>query len=371
MRKLAILGASYLQKPLVEKAKFMGLETHVFAWHEGNVVSDIADFFYPISILDKEAILIKCQAIGIHGILSIASDIAMPTISYVASCMGLVGNSIKSTSLATDKFKMRSELSKNNIPCPRFACYNAPSFKNKEAFEFPLIVKPTDRSGSRGVTKVNTVAETNIAISKALKESLNNNVIVEEFIQGNREVSVEFISHKGQHYPLAITDKITSGAPYFVELEHHQPAMLSPELVNQINELTSNALTVLDVEYGASHTEIIINNQGKQTIVEVGARMGGDFIGSHLVNLSTGFDFVEAAIKVALGESIKIKKVYNKYAGIYFLSQESAHLLPYFKKDNPFDIQKELFSDSIKTINNSSDRSGYLIYQANEPIHLG
>lgn len=212
----------------------MGLETHVFAWEEGAVGKELASYFYPISILNKEDILLKCKEIGIHGITTIATDIAMPTVNFIANALGLVGNSIEATIISTDKYEMRKSLSLKNIPCPRFSFYELDNFLNVESFEFPLIVKPTDRSGSRGVTKVSSIAEANLAIRKALDNSINKRVIIEEFINGKNEFSVECISYKGEIYPLVVTDKVTTGAPYFCELEHHQPAQISGELKTRI-----------------------------------------------------------------------------------------------------------------------------------------
>jgi biotin carboxylase len=234
MKKLAILGASYLQVPLIKKANEMGIETHVFAWEEGAVGKELASFFYPISILDKGAILKMCKEIGIQGITTIATDIAMPTVNYVAAELNLIGNSLKATLISTDKYEMRKALSSKNIPCPRFSFYEKNNFINNEGFRFPLIVKPTDRSGSRGVTKVLSIEETNEAILRALSDSIKKRVIVEEFIDGHREFSVECIAYNGHFYPLAVTDKITTGPPFFCELEHHQPAKINEELKKKI-----------------------------------------------------------------------------------------------------------------------------------------
>ena len=119
-KKLAIIGASYLQKPLVLKAKELGFETHVFAWREGNVVEDVCDVFYPISILEKDEILATCKKVGIDGITSIASDLAAITVAYVASKLNLVGNAYETIAISTNKFDMRNALSKAKLPCPKF-----------------------------------------------------------------------------------------------------------------------------------------------------------------------------------------------------------------------------------------------------------
>ena len=371
--KLAILGASYLQVPLINKANQMGLETHVFAWEHGAVGKELASHFYPISILDKEAILQKCNEIGIHGITTIGTDIAMPTVNYVATVLGLVGNSLEATLISTDKYEMRKALASKNIPCPRFSFYEIDNFENHEGFEFPLIVKPTDRSGSRGVTKVINVEETNIAIRKALDNSINKRVIVEEFIDGEREFSVECISYNGDIYPLVVTDKVTTGSPYFCELEHHQQAQISEELKNRIFQLTIDSLIALGTENGASHTEIILDKKNNLYIVEVAARMGGDFIGSHLVELSTGFDFLKATIDVALNQFNidKYKSIPKKlFSGVYYNVAKPGKVMSI--KNNFIDFPDIVYCEPLckvgdiidSTVDGSDKRSGVMIYSS-------
>lgn len=368
MKKLAIIGASYLQLPLVEKAKKMGIETHCFAWPEGAVCKDISDYFYPISILEKEEILDKCIEIGIHGITTIATDMAVPTICYVAEKMNLISNSFLSSLASTNKWAMRTAFKKGNCSIPKFIETNN-SKVNIEDFKYPLIVKPVDRSGSRGVTKVVFETELAEAINYAIEESFSKKAIVEEYIEGN-EVSVETISYNGQHTILAITDKITTGAPHFVELAHHQPSGLIKEIQEKISKETIACLNALDINFGAGHSEFKITPDGEVYVIEVGARMGGDFIGSHLVELSTGYDFLEGVINIALGtHEMPILKD-NNCAGVYFLCKETEQILPYFSQINSFDIQKEIQDTTLKNITNSNDRSGYLIYQDNKKIKL-
>lgn len=368
MKKLAIIGASYLQLPLVKKAKAMGLETHCFAWAEGAVCSDAADYFYPISILDKEAILLECEKIKIDGITTIATDMAMPTVSYIAEKMNLVANSFETALNATSKWRMRNIFRQNGCTIPNFQITDEPE-NNQLNFDFPIIVKPVDRSGSRGVKKVDSPNELSQAIRVALDESISKKAIIESFIEGN-EVSVESITWKGEHYILAITDKVTTGAPHFVELAHHQPSLLSLEIQEKIIKETLKALTALNVEYGAAHTEIKINQKGEVYIIEVGARMGGDFIGSDLVELSTGYDFVKSIIEIALGSfSVPVLRQ-EKASGVYFLCKETASLLPYFERNNDFDVEKQIQNKNLKYLSNSNDRSGYLIYQSAERQEL-
>ncbi|MGM9809354.1 MAG: acetyl-CoA carboxylase biotin carboxylase subunit family protein [Paludibacteraceae bacterium] len=277
MKTLAIIGASYLQRPLVEKAKEMGLRTICFAWAKDAVCQDIVDVFYPISIIEKEHILSICQQEHIDGICTIASDVAAPTVAYVAEAMGLTGNSYESALKANNKHLMRQAFVMANVPCPMFYCLTkGESIDCLPHFSFPLIVKPSDRSGSLAVTKVNNEEELACAITQAQAVSFKHEAMVEEFVKG-REISVEFISYQGEHYPLQITDKETTEAPHFVELAHHQPASLSSEMYQKVYAVTKQALNALGITNGASHSEYKIDEEGRIVVMEIGARMGGRF----------------------------------------------------------------------------------------------
>ncbi len=234
---------------------------------------------------------------------------------------------------------------------------------------YPLIVKPVDRSGSLGVVKVYTPEAYVVAVQNALAYSFAKEVIVEQFVEG-REISVEFISYQGKHYPLTITDKVTTGAPHFVELEHHQPACLTDAMKQKIFTLTALALDALELTNGASHSEFIITENDEVYLVEVGARMGGDFIGSDLVHLSTGYDFVKGVIEVSLGAFTEPKLTDDKHAGVYFLSAETAYVKPYIERasDYPEIVKAEITNNNIINIESSSDRSGYFIYQADSKM---
>ena len=314
-----------MQRPLVERAKEMGLRTICFAWAEGAVCKDLCDVFYPISITEKEEILRICRDEHIDGICTIGSDVAAPTVAYVAEEMGLTGNSYEAAVRAHDKHLMHDALVAAEVDCPR-----------TDGTQLPVIVKPTDRSGSLGVQKVERKEDLAPAIAKAKALSMSGQVIVEEYIEG-REISVEMISCRGVHYALQITDKVTTGAPHFVELEHHQPSDLPAAMQTKIFAITRRALDALGITNGASHSEYKITREGRIVVMEIGGRMGGDFIGSDLVKLSTGYDFVEGVIRVALGEIIhpEVKQI----------------------------GRSSVIFDAPENVSCSGERTGYKIYQ--------
>lgn len=368
--KLAVIGGSYLQEPLISKAKEMGIETHCFAWEEKATCKLFADFFYPLSITEKEKILEKCKEIGINGICTIASDTAVVTVNYIAEQMNLIGNAFINTEWTTNKYAMRKRFKECGILSPAFFEFPSLNFKkNISNLRYPLIVKPQDRSGSRGVSKVLSNDELTQVLEIAVNESFVNKAIVEEFIEGV-EVSVESISWNGIHHILAITDKITSGPPHFVELEHHQPSSLPTDVISLIKKNTISVLNALEINYGASHSEFIISPCGKVYAIETGARMGGDFIGSDLVFLHSGYDYLKNVINIALGSFVDPIIGNMGFSGIFFISQENNYLTELIKRKENYSwiIRGEITSDENINLKNSSDRGGYLIYFSNKKI---
>ena len=370
MKTLAILGASYLQLPLVIKAKEMGLYTLCFAWGEGAVCKGVADEFYPISIVEREQILSVCRARHIDGVCTIASDVAAPSVAYIAEEMGLVGNSFEVAVRAANKYLMRQAFSSSGVPCPSFQKITDFKQLDLNGLHLPVIVKPTDRSGSLGITLVKREGDLQNAVADALHCSFAHEAIVERYIEG-REISVEFISYQGKHYPLQITDKVTTGAPHFVELEHHQPADLTKEQYEQIYDLTKRALNALGVTNGASHSEYRLTLDGRIFVMEIGARMGGDFIGSDLVRLSTGYDFLKGVIDVALGRFEEPRQTSSHHSGVYFLCEETKRLQTTIKEAGlPQIVRAEITDEVLRPVRCSADRSGFFIYQSDEKLEL-
>lgn len=375
-KKLAIIGASYLQEPLIDKAKEMGIETHVFAWAAGDVGEKKADFFYPISIVEKEQITEKCREIGVDGICTIATDLGAITVNYVANELGLIGNSPYCARVSTNKKDMRQCFEENGDPSPKSILISENTFGNvlsddnlddyllHEGFHYPVIVKPTDRSGSRGIFKLYDKNGLANAIREAEEVSFEQGALVEEFAEG-QEYSVEFVSWKGKHHFLQLTHKFTTGAPHFIETGHLEPAPVSDETLESVKSVVEHALTSLNIEYGASHSELKIAKDGTIRLIEIGGRMGGDFIGSTLVYQSTGIDFVKAVIEIALGEKPElISEKEEEAAGVRFIfSQEDIDVLEELKKDESIKlIYEEVHPITQEVVSDSSTRFGCYVF---------
>ena len=367
MIKIAIIGASYLQEPLIRRAKEMGIETHVFAWAANDVGERIADYFYPISIVEKELILEKCREIGIDGICSIASDLAVITVNYVAERLGLIGNGEESVRLSTNKHNMRLAFERNGDPSPRSILVTTEADVDED-IEYPVIVKPLDRSGSRGILKVTEKKQLPRAIEKAKQQGFIKKALVEEYVNGV-EYSVEYLSYHGEHHFLALTFKYTTGDPNFIEVGHFEPANVSDDELELIKNTVLHALETLKIKNGASHSEIKILPDGSIKIIEIGARMGGDFIGSELVKHSTGIDFVKAVIQVALGEEPDLTPSEEKgYVGIHYIcEQEDINVFNKVKTEHPeIIIAEEVPETVIGKVTDSSTRFGYFILKSKD-----
>lgn len=362
-RKIAIIGASYLQEPLIRKANEMGIETHVFAWQVGDVGESIASFFYPISIVDKEAILDECRRISIDGICSIASDLAMKTVNYVAQSMNLTSNSMFCTELSTNKFEMRKAFEINGDPSPKSILVDAETDLDKMTLKYPVIIKPIDRSGSRGITKAFDLSEVKCGVERALQQSFEKKALLEEYVDG-KEYSVEYISWKGIHFFLALTQKYTTGSPHFIETGHLEPAQVDDDVLENIKSVVSHALNSLKIEYGASHSEIKINSEGDIKIIEIGGRMGGDFIGSGLVQLSTGIDFVKAVIDISLGNKpVLVPSKIKNYSAVRFVfGRKDIEVIETIREQNESIIVScNVEGDVLGEVTDSSTRHGYCL----------
>lgn len=367
-KTLAVIGASYLQLPLVLKARELGMRVVCFAWEDGAVCREHADRFYPVSILEKEKILAFCRDEKVDAVTTIASDAAVPTVNFLADALHLPGNSVLSGRLSTDKYAMRRALTGSGANCPGFRLFHTADEAAEAAnkLHYPVIVKPCDRSGSMGVTKVEDPSQLAGAADLALQASFQHAGIVEQWVDFRQEISVEGISFQGNYFPLAVTAKATGGPPHYVEIGHHQPANLPPELEKEVLRQVRLGIDALQITCGASHAELMLTADHKVFITEIGARMGGDFIGSDLVELSTGYDFLRGVLECALGNFSGIRQPLKKAAGVLFYTCHTPEVKTLLQqRELHHGIVRGEFDDvpNLPALTRSADRSGYLIYR--------
>ena len=201
-----------------------------------------------------------------------------------------------------------------------------------------------------------------------MAHSFEKKALVEEFAQG-REYSIEYISWQGQHHFLACTEKFTTGAPLFVETGHLQPPLhMTEATLAQIQALIPQVLDCLGVRFGASHTELKIDAAGGIKLIECGARMGGDCIGSDLVQISRGVDYVKACVDVACGKAPELSPAHGgRVAAIRFVfSQQDLDSLDYIRRHYPQALThvSHILPFDGRQISDSSTRYGFFILSA-------
>ena len=368
MKKLAIIGANEFQNPLILKAKEMGFETHVFAWEAGDVGERTADVFHPVSIVEKEEIGRICQSLGVTACCSIGSDLAIHTVNHVQRLLGMPCNPTVTDTIATNKYDMRRAFRAAGVPCPGFLKVSAPpAEEDLTGMTYPMIVKPTDRSGSRGIFKVTNYGELCAAIPAATEASFEKCAIVEEFIDGP-EYSCESISFEGTHHVLALTQKFTTGAPHFIETGHREPSDIPESLHPAIHKAIRTALDALHIRCGASHAEFKLTPSGEVRIIEIGSRMGGDCIGSDLVYLSTGMDYMAMVIDTACGRApdLTLKREPVNAAIRFIFTQADRQALEALQRTAPETVWRAECDEAHLSdgVTDSSNRHGYWITTA-------
>lgn len=374
MKRILIVGASILQLPAIKKAKEMGLCVAVADYNPMSIGIPFADKYYNASTIDMDAICKAAEDFRPDGIMTLATDMPMRSVAAATSMLGLPGISIATAIKATDKGEMIKAFKQHNVPSPWYYIVNSLEELAKCDLLYPCVIKPTDNAGSRGVYLANNEQELIDHFAYSQHESRSGQVIIEEYLTGN-EVSVEILVVGGKINILAITDKLTTGAPHFVEMGHSQPSRLPASTIDEIENIAIQAVKAVGIETGPAHVEMMVTSQGVK-MIELGARMGGDCITTSLVPLSTGVDMIRATIDLSLGIVPDMSVKFQKGSAIRYFKTSTGILqsitgIDKAKKING--VQDVVFTKSIgeriSNINSSIDRIGYVIAQAHDAEH--
>lgn len=318
MKKVLIIGASILQLPAIRKAKELGYYVGVADYNPNAVGIQEADEYFNVSTIDVDGVVRVAQEFRPDGIMTLATDMPMRAVAKACEVCGLPGISFDTAIKATDKGEMIKAFEAAGVEHPWY--YIVPEVASLGDvignITYPCIMKPTDNAGSRGVVLCHSREELEGEYEYTHHESRGGAVIIEEYLQGP-EFSIEVMVVDGEPQVLQITDKLTTGAPHFVEMGHSQPTRQSEENREKIRDLACRAVKAVGINVGPAHVEMILTKDGPK-MVELGARMGGDCITTHLVPLSTGIDMVGCTIKLACDEKIDIEPKWDKGSAIRY-----------------------------------------------------
>lgn len=374
MKKVMILGAGLLQSYVIKRAKDLGYETIVLDMDENAVGKKYADKFIPINIVDKEKCLEVAQENNINGVLTAATDYGVITSAYIANEMGLPGLDVSVATIIKNKYDVRRILYENGADDTNqffeITNMNDVDVICKDAI-FPLIVKPCDGSGSKGVCKVDSKDELKIAIRDALKVSLSKKALVETFITG-KEYGVESFVHNNEIHILGVMKKEMTKPPFYAELGHCIPSKLSDDIEEKVKKVVERAIKSLEINFGAVNMDLLITSDGKVCIVDIGARMGGNLIGSHIIPLSSGIDYMGNIIKCAVGDNPDFQRKYDKPIATRLLALNPGEIIetPDFGKYNSMGnlevVCKLKEGDIINKYRNNLDGCGYVVVSGDD-----
>lgn len=373
-----VLAAGLLQIDVIEKAKSMGY--YVLAV-DGNPKApgfNVADKAICADIVNEETMLKIARDEHVDGVIHPCSEVSMAVMGRINDELGLSGISREQAICATNKHLMRKAFEKGNAPSPKsiLAQDAEDAWRRLQSeFDTDAILKPSRNSGSRGIAKVSRNMDKGDfirAYDEALSESRDHSVLIEQFIEGP-EFSIEMIVWRGDIHVLTVTDKKTTGAPHFVELGHNQPSCFSATDVETLKAAAVAGVRALGVNNCACHAEAKLMN-GKAYLMEVGARLGGDFISTELTHLSTGVDMVAAAIDVALGVEPDLSaKEDPKGVCIRYFCPKPGKLVSISNTEvlnNPHVYLWEIYpkeGDVIPAVTSSLCRSGHVIVTEKTP----
>lgn len=378
MKKLLVLAAGILQVPVIKKAKEMGVYVVAADGDENAVGLKLADKAIVVNITSEEDMLRVAREEQVDGVIHPCSEVSMNVMGRINDELGLSGISRETAIRATNKHLMREAFEKYGAPSPKSMC-----FTDVEVawgafctdFTGACILKPSRNSGSRGIAKISADIKMDefarlFEISK--NESRDKSVMLEQFVEGP-EFSIEIIVWNGEVNVLTVTDKKTTEAPHFVELGHNQPSCRTAEEVETLKAAAVAGVKALGVNNCACHAEAKLMD-GKAYLMEIGARLGGDFISTELTHLSTGIDMVAAAVDVALGiePDLSVKEE-PKGACIRYFCPKPGKLVSISNLealDDPRVYEKKIYvqvGDMIPEVTSSLCRSGHVIVTEETP----
>ena len=316
-KAVLIFGVGPLQESIIKRAKKMGLYTVGIDPCEDATCRDDVDAFEVVGGQDYEGTCAVVEKYGIDAIVTAATDKPLVMMARIAAKYGFPFYSVETAQWSTDKFQMKQRFEHGDVPHAKGRLVK--SVDETDDMVYPVIVKPRDNSGSRGVKLCRTKEELEQSMAEALENSKLDSVLVEEFIEGP-EYSIEGLHYDGKSEVIQFTEKKTTEFPYNVELGHIQPANISDENKQKIREIVAKIGKALKFENCPSHTELKINERGI-FVIETSPRLGGDYITSTLTPLSTGVNMEDQLLHIALGENVDTQTGrVEKASGVCFLS---------------------------------------------------
>ena len=315
-KKIIIIGAGLLQVPAIQIAQDMGLYAIVFDYNKDAHGMKIADLPMVVSTRDVDGSVRAARDLSkqmeINGVITVGTD-ASTTVAAVANALGLPGNRFEDAYAASNKIRMRERFKKNNVPQPNFF----PVWNYEETIEAfrhlnkPVVLKPADNMGARGVMKVENESDILAAFNRAKSSSPSGEVIIEEYMDGP-ELSIDMLIYDNEIYVTGVADRIIEYPPFFIETGHIMPSNLDKDKIDDAIKVMKDGIKALNLKIGAAKGDIKVTKNGAM-VGEIAARLSGGFMSAYTYPLSTGVNLIKNAIEIALGNPPSdLKPKWNK-----------------------------------------------------------
>lgn len=367
---LLVFGGGPLQLSIINNAKGLGFFVIVIDPDAHAIGRAVADKFFHVEGDDFKRTLQIAKEYEVRGIVTAATDKPLLMMARIAETLALNFPSYESILNTIDKAHLKKTLLENGLNCAKGDKYTLLNIPKATKINYPVILKPTTNSGSRGVVLCKSQSDYEKATEEAFSES-NGEILIEEFIEGN-EISVEALVYNEKVQILQITDKVTTPPPYNVEIGQIQPSIYKNQYFSLIQDYLQKLIESLKLNNCALHPEFKINKKGI-FLIEMGPRLGGDFITSHLVPLSTGINMEKALIKIATNMSFDITETKNRASLINYFTfpvgtvvKQNISVNEYYTRYPDIKLIETTLKkgDKICKITNSLNRYGHFIIEA-------
>ena len=308
-KKILLLGGSAQQIVAIKTAKRLGYYTVLCDFLTDNLGQYEADKFYLVSTTDKNAVLEVAKKERIDGVLAYASDPAAPTAAYVAEKMNLPGNPYQSVEILCNKDQFRKFLLENGFSAPKANGYASieEAMQNKTSYEYPIIIKPVDSSGSKGATVLPSEDGLKDALDFAFSYSRCHRIIIEHFIEKKHPYLIggDIFIENGKivlwglmncHRDNSVNPLVPVGKSY--------PLQLEAEDIQHVKETLSAMVEKLGIRNGSMNVELVVERSDRVWPIDVGPRSGGNMIPDLLGDMF-GVDIAEMSVEAAIGTEIK------------------------------------------------------------------
>lgn len=378
-KTILIFGAGINQLELIREAKILGIQTIVIDPSENPPGKEEADYYYQVEGKDYDTTKAIALKHKVDGIVTGQMEKPMRLMAKLAQELGFIFHSPEVVETSLNKVLMKQAFMGNNVPCAKGVAFkDGEKIKEEKikGFTYPLIIKPADAFSSRGVMKVFSFKELKGYEEETRSYSLQSTIIVEEFLEG-REFSAESITYRGKTTVIQVTEKFISPYPYTVEMGHLQPARITSEERATIESVVKKAIAAIGINNSASHAEVMLTKEGV-FMIEIGARLGGDFISSYLTKASTGISMDKASVQVALGIEPDLVHKFSRYSMIEYLKLEEGKTIKRLPDKKLIEeMEGHVFSyyflkegDVIPKIMHSAQRPMCILFEGNNEKSL-